>query len=43
MKYDVTVRVEADSATEAIDFVQSSDFYYEERLIVSAQPVKEEA
>ena len=44
MKYDVTVRIYADSANEAIDFVQSPDFYYGENVIVSAYPVtKEEA
>ena len=42
MKYDVTIRVHADNATEAIGLVQSPDFYYEEIMIVSAQPVKEE-
>lgn len=43
MRYDVTVRVEATNAADAIDVVTDSDFYYTPKLIIAAVPVKEEA
>jgi hypothetical protein len=40
VEFDVTVRVTADSATEAIDIVQGSEFFYERAPIMSVVPVK---
>lgn len=43
MKYDVTVRIEADSAVEALDIATGYDFFYAPKEFISVNPVKEDA